>query len=170
MDGATRREAIIKELQTAEKPISASKLAAGLGVSRQIIVGDIALLRAAGEDIVATARGYRLEASETGQVSKLAVQHRPEQTEEELLTFVSCGIEVIDVIVEHEIYGELTGNLRIKTEQDVADFMRKYQHSQARLLSDLTNGIHLHTLRYQEAENLEQAKQLLADKGILYQN
>ena len=49
----------------------------------------------------------------------------------ELLTFVSCGIEVIDVIVEHEIYGELTGNLRIKTEQDVADFMRKYQHSQA---------------------------------------
>ena len=59
--------------------------------------------------------------------------------------------EVIDVIVEHEIYRELTGNLRIKTEQDVADFMRKYQHSQARLLSDLTNGIHLHTLRYQEA-------------------
>ena len=171
MDGATRREAIIKQLQTAEKPISASKLAGKLGVSRQIIVGDIALLRAAGEAIVATARGYRLEAaSETGHVSKLGVQHRPEQTEEELLTFVSCGIEVIDVIVEHEIYGELTGNLRIKTEQDVADFMRKYQHSQARLLSDLTNGIHLHTLRYQEAAELEQAKQLLADKGILYQN
>ena len=72
MDGVTRREAIIKQLQAAEKPISASKLAGELGVSRQIIVGDIALLRAAGEAIVATARGYRLEAaSETGHVSKL---------------------------------------------------------------------------------------------------
>ncbi len=75
-------------------------------VSRQIIVGDIALLRAAGEAIVATARGYRLQAllDEAGHVSKLAVQHRPEQTEEELRIFVACGVEVVDVIVEHEIW------------------------------------------------------------------
>jgi transcriptional regulator of NAD metabolism len=171
MDGSARREAIINQLQKAIKPISASKLAGELGVSRQIIVGDIALLRAAGVEVVATARGYRLEATdEKGLVSKLAVQHRPEQTETELQIFVACNIEVMDVIVEHEIYGELTGNLRIKTKQDVADFMKKYQHSQARLLSDLTNGIHLHTLRYQETADLERAKQLLADEGILYQN
>ncbi|MFS1009051.1 transcription repressor NadR [Enterococcus casseliflavus] len=172
MDGGTRRENILAALKQADKAISASKLAESLGVSRQIIVGDIALLRAAGEAIVATARGYRLQAllDEAGHVSKLAVQHRPEQTEEELRIFVACGVEVVDVIVEHEIYGEITGNLQIQTDQDVTDFINKTNHAEARLLSDLTNGVHLHTLRYTDPAALEKAKQQLAEKDMLYQN
>ena len=148
MDGGTRRENILAALKQADKAISASKLAESLGVSRQIIVGDIALLRAAGEAIVATARGYRLQ----------------------LRIFVACGVEVVDVIVEHEIYGEITGNLQIQTDQDVTDFINKTQHAEARLLSDLTNGVHLHTLRYTDPAALEKAKQQLAEKGMLYQN
>ena len=48
MEAASRRQAILDRLRTADRPVSASALAAGLNVSRQIIVGDIALLRADG--------------------------------------------------------------------------------------------------------------------------
>ena len=57
MDTAARRAAISETLRTAEKPVSASALARRYQVSRQIIVGDISLLRADGADF-ATPRGY----------------------------------------------------------------------------------------------------------------
>ena len=61
VEGTTRRKEILRQLQLSEKPVSASRFARDLGVSRQIIVGDVALLRAAGEDIIATSRGYKLD-------------------------------------------------------------------------------------------------------------
>ena len=47
MNAAQRRERILTRLNSAGAPLSASTLAAELGVSRQIVVGDVALLRAA---------------------------------------------------------------------------------------------------------------------------
>ncbi len=78
---------------------------------------------------MATARGYILETEETntGHISKIAVQHGKDQTEEELRLIVENGGEIIDVIVEHPLYGELTGTLHIKTPQDIDSFMRRYQ-------------------------------------------
>ncbi len=78
--------------------------------------------------------------------------------------------EILDVIVEHDLYGELVGGLYISNEIEMLNFMQKYEKSQARLLSQLTNGIHLHTIRYQKAEDLAQIKQALAEQGILYQD
>lgn len=171
IEGETRRKEIIETLANAEKPVSASKFATRFGVSRQIIVGDIALLRAAGEAIVATARGYLLEdeQAKAGFISKIAVQHQREQTEEELRLIVAQGGEILDVIVEHPLYGELTGMLHIKTEQDIQSFMKRYRKSQASLLSELTGGIHLHTIRYANKETLEQIRQALAEAGILFE-
>ena len=107
IDGEARRKEILHTLANEEKPVSASKFASRFQVSRQIIVGDIALLRASGAAIIATARGYVLETNETqnGLVSKIAVQHGREQTEEELRLIVEAGGEVLDVIVEHPLYG-----------------------------------------------------------------
>lgn len=170
MDGNTRRQKIIEQLAKTTKPISASRFAKEFGVSRQIIVGDIALLRAAGEEIIATARGYKHEFSENQKTSKIAVQHTEEQTREELEIITSLGGEVVDVIVEHEIYGELIGGLHIKNQQDVEAFMKDYEHSNAGLLSQLTNGIHLHTIRYEEEDVLEQIKAALTSQGILYKD
>lgn len=56
MRAEERRQAIRELLQRAKQPVSATALAAQFSVSRQIIVGDIALLRAAGADISATPR------------------------------------------------------------------------------------------------------------------
>ncbi|MHC5218397.1 3H domain-containing protein [Enterococcus sp. LJL128] len=171
MDGGTRRSEILEVLKTAEKPVSASRLAKRFSVSRQIIVGDVALLRAAGLEVTATARGYLLEQQDdNGLVVKIACQHQPEQTEEELTAIVELGGEVLDVIVEHPIYGELTGNLRIKSQKDVGDFIKAYKKSRASLLSELTGGIHLHTIRCENQQMVEAVKEELARKGILYQN
>ncbi|MBO0460527.1 MULTISPECIES: transcription repressor NadR [Enterococcus] len=171
IEGETRRKEIIETLANADKPVSASKFATRFGVSRQIIVGDIALLRAAGEGIVATARGYLLEdeQDQAGLISKIAVQHQREQTEEELQLIVAHGGEILDVIVEHPLYGELTGMLHIKTEEDIRSFMKRYRKSQASLLSELTDGIHLHTIRYSNEQVLQQIKQGLAEAGILFE-
>lgn len=90
IDGEIRRKEILHALANEEKPVSASKFAARFQVSRQIIVGDVALLRASGAAVIATARGYVLETTETktGLVSKIAVQHGKEQMEEELRLIV----------------------------------------------------------------------------------
>lgn len=171
LEGDERRQALVSRLKASNLAISASKFAEEFGVSRQVIVGDVALLRAAGEEIIATARGYKLEkvTQEAGYVAKIAVQHGKELTQEELEIILSFDAEVIDVVVEHELYGELVGSLHIRSQEDIQRFMEKYQKSNANLLSQLTNGIHLHTIRYQRGTDLEKIKAALAEKGILYQ-
>lgn len=170
MDGVKRRAAVLRQLESAEKPVSASHFAKEFKVSRQSIVGDVALLRAAGYEIIATARGYllELEKDKQGIIRKIACQHKPEQTEDELLTIVSLGGEIIDVVVEHPIYGELIGGLHIRTKKEVHEFIKAYEESSASLLSELTVGIHLHTVRCENEEILERIKIALAQKGILY--
>ena len=127
------------------------------------------MLRASGENIIATARGYLLERKSAQLSSKIAVQHDKSQAEEELRTIVEAGGEVVDVIVEHPLYGELVGGLHIATQKDVDDFLENYQSSNASFLSDLTDGIHLHTIAYATKEDLKRITQALADKGILYE-
>ena len=69
LNAKERRQAILEQLKRAEKPVSATALARQYGVSRQIIVGDVALLRAGGEPISATPRGYVLDREGDGPVS-----------------------------------------------------------------------------------------------------
>lgn len=170
MDGTQRRNAIVEQLKQAEIPLSATKLAAQFGVSRQIIVGDVALLRASSVKIIATSRGYKMEKNDQRRLtSQVVVQHSPEQTRLELETIVQHGGEIIDVIVEHEIYGELVGGLHIRTTQDIDEFMKLYQPEETLLLSTLTKGIHIHTIAYDTKETLVAIKAALKAVGILYQ-
>ena len=110
-----RRDRIVEEIRKSGKPLSASALAAMLHVSRQIIVGDVALLRARGIGIIATPRGYVLEEQTHPCEKKIAVMHGRERLQEELYTIVDYGCTVVDVIVEHPLYGELVGQLDPKT-------------------------------------------------------
>lgn len=172
MDGNERRQEILHQLEMTEKPISASYFAKLFGVSRQIVVGDVALLRASGYAIIATARGYlyQEDVAREGLVTKIACQHTIAQAQEELLLIISLGGEVLDVIVEHPLYGELKGNLRLQTEKDVREFIKAYEKNNASFLSVLTDGIHLHTIRCQNKEKLVEIKNALSEKGLLYEN
>ena len=99
MNAKERREKILARLASADEAISASRLAADFSVSRQIIVGDVALLRAAGHEILATPHGYICERARSGVVCQVACRHDAAQMQEELNAIVDQGCTVLDVIV-----------------------------------------------------------------------
>ena len=123
--GAERRAAVARMLEEAEGPVSAAALARQFSVSRQIIVGDVALLRAGGARILATPRGYVMDRRPEGVERTVACVHTPEQMEAELTAIVDAGGEVVDVIVEHPVYGQLTGILGVASRYDVKEFVRR---------------------------------------------
>ena len=164
---AEERRQIIAQTLTADKAISATALAGKFSVSRQIIVGDIALLRAAGAEISATPRGYVILPETSGLVRQLAVQHGGAQMESELNAIVDQGCTVLDVIVEHPIYGQLTGPLQLSNRYEVRQFLSRCFQSDAQPLSNLTEGIHLHTLSCPDEAAYARARAALAEMGIL---
>ena len=166
MTAAQRREKILNQLTAADVPVSATALANQYGVSRQIIVGDIALLRAGGCNITATPRGYLIVTS-GGLTVQLAVCHNAAQTRDELYAMVDCGCTVQDVVVEHPVYGQLTAALQLSSRYDVDQFIKNMADRSARPLSALTEGIHLHTLSCPGSEALAHLKENLRQMGVL---
>lgn len=169
MNAATRREKIVQQLQQADKPLPATALAALFSVSRQIIVGDIALLRAAGIAITATPRGYVLErpSKQTYLETSIVCEHSDDRLAEELYTVVDLGGALIDVTVEHSIYGQICAPLHIFSRFDADAFLHKLQTEQARPLCNLTGGIHLHRLRCPNEQVQVRILTALQEKGLL---
>lgn len=163
-----RRQKILDELNKATGAISASILSRQLNVSRQIIVGDIAILRAAGNNILATPRGYILPKANLNPVFKIACKHDFRQMAEELNIIVDYGGKVLDVIVEHPIYGELHGNLQLENRMDVAEFLENIENHKAPPLSSLTDGVHLHTISCKDEKVLALIKENLCAAKILF--
>lgn len=171
MDARSRRESIAQILAEAKIPVSASSLADRFHVSRQIIVGDIALLRASGSLVIATPRGYLIERSKSDDSIEeytIACCHNGNDLLlEELYTVVDNGATVVDVIVEHPVYGQLTGLLQVSSRYDADRFMEMLQTSNAAPLSQITDGIHLHTIHCPDPERIKYIKKQLSEKGIL---
>ena len=130
MEGQMRRDTIIKMLGEKGKPLSGTELAKELGVSRQVIVQDIALIRAAGYDVIATNRGY-ICSSPVRETRVFEVNHTDEQMQDELNTIVDFGGVVLDVIVRHEVYGELRAELNISSRNKVALFMEEIRQGKS---------------------------------------
>ncbi len=168
MDAQQRRQMIASRLAESSQPLSAGSLAQELSVSRQIIVGDVALLRAGGLDIIATPRGYLLPRGAAGVTCTLACRHTALQMEEELNAIVDQGCTVLDVVVEHPIYGQLTGPLHLSSRYDVAQFLTRCAQSAAAPLSQLTEGVHLHTVRCPDRQAADRVREALERLGLLY--
>jgi len=168
MDGEKRREYILSALIKTAVPTSGTYLAKELKVSRQIIVQDVALLRASGYDILATARGYILN-KEAGSMQKkvVLVKHNKEDLEDELNTIVDNGGRVRDVIISHPIYGELVGDLMLKTRREIKQFVDKVNSTSAMPLMELTKGVHMHTIEAGSEEELDIIEQELNKKGYI---
>lgn len=169
MESEVRRNALSERLKQADGPISAATLARELSVSRQIIVGDVALLRARGMDITATPRGYLLPRPPAGVTCTFACRHRADQMEEELNAMVDQGCTVLDVIVEHPIYGQLTGPLRLSNRYEVAQFVARCKKEAAAPLSQLTEGVHLHSLLCPNQAAADRVRAALEKLDFLYQ-
>lgn len=166
--GESRRRRIMSWMRNHEGPIRGGELAEHFHVSRQCLVQDVAILRASGEEIMATPRGYQLpQPKQRVHSAVIACKHEPERTAEELQTLVDHGVKILDVIVEHPLYGELRGSLMLESRSDVQDFLDQVRSSKATLLSALTGGVHLHTVEASRPEAISRAKADLRRRGIL---
>ena len=168
MDAQTRRQAISKRLEKEQMPISATTLAKEFSVSRQIIVGDIALLRAGGLDVAATPRGYVLPSRPVGELTfTVACSHGEQGMEEELHAVVDQGCTVLDVTVEHPIYGEISAQINVASRYDAQEFVRLQKSVNGTQLSDLTGGLHIHMISVPDPEAYQRIIEELRRLDIL---
>ncbi|NLL80491.1 MAG: transcription repressor NadR [Clostridiales bacterium] len=170
METKDRREKILEILREQNEPLSGADLAKQLFVSRQVIVQDIALLRATNKNILSTNKGYLLYKSDEGKKSfqrTIKVKHSREDTRDELYTVVDLGGRFLDVVVEHEIYGQINVDLIIHSRMDVDIFLQQAEKTKDRLLNDLTRGIHFHTIEADTAERLDLIEEKMKEKGYL---
>lgn len=167
MGSIERREEIIKLLIEKNKAIKGTELASLFNVTRQIIVKDIAILRAAGNNIIATPDGYIYNKSTNKIKAIIAVNHESNKTIDELEIVVKYGGIIEDVIIDHPLYGEIRGNLMIKNLNDLNKFENEFKRKNAKPLSNLTNGVHLHTIAADSEDDIKAIKKELREKGFL---
>ena len=170
MDAWERRERILEVLNNSNKPIKGTQLSEKFGVSRQVIVQDIALLRARGENILATPQGYMVPKlyEENTLVKKIVCKHKGyDEIEDELKTIVDMGGKALDVIVDHPVYGEIKSPLEIGSRMDLKEFINNLIETNAEPLSSLTEGIHIHTIEVKDEKSFKKIKESLRKKGYL---
>ena len=166
MDGHTRRENLRQRLQGAKTPISGAVLAAAFQVSRQVIVQDIALLRAQDVPVISTNRGY-LILGEACRVHRFKVRHDLSRMEEGLNIFVDAGATVRNVTIDHPVYGTLEGKLNLSSRRDVQRFMKAIRAHPEAPLSNIAGGVHYHTVEAPSREALNEIKEALEAAGFL---
>lgn len=171
MRAEERRNYILQDIREAKAPVSATRLAGKYKVSRQIVVGDVALLRAGGEAIYATPRGYVMEQTAGGITHTVACNHTTmEEMLDEMNIMVDNGCTIVNVIVEHPVYGQLVGQLACSSRHDVQEFLAKVTSSDAAPLSELTHGLHLHTLLCPDEAAFTRVQEQLREHGYLYES
>ena len=122
MNTAERRNEILNFLQNADEPVAARKLASQFGVSRQVIVQDMAVIRAATPGILSTTRGYVIQ-QDSGCVREFKVRHESDQTAEEMNLIVDCGGRICNISISHRVYGRVSAEMDIRSRQDVNEFI-----------------------------------------------
>lgn len=171
MDGNERRLKLYELLNKEDKPISGTELAKRFGVSRQVIVQDVALMRAEQMEILSTNKGYVLRRKPFKEAESVVrvfrASHRTEDTLSELFTIVDYGGRLLDVSIEHEVYGEIHVDLIINNRLDAEEFMEALQTSKDQPLKALTNGCHYHTVAADSIKNLDRIEEELRKKGFL---
>lgn len=166
MKAQARRKEIVELLLSREEPLAGGVLSEKLGVSRQIIVQDIALLRAEGFEIVSTHQGYVI--GKTPLVERVfKLFHTKEETEDELSTIVELGGTVVDVFVWHKVYGRIEAKLNISSKFQVDQFIEGVRSGKSTELMDITGGYHYHTIRAESDDLLDRIERALSERKYL---
>lgn len=166
MQGKARRENILQRLTETDKPLNGTELAQIFDISRQVIVQDIAILRAENHPIISTNRGYLLGKQENKAHRTFCVRHTKEEILEELNLIVDDGGQVMNTIVEHDVYGQIAVEMFLKNRRDVKDFVKQLDETQSILLTSLTNGLHFHTVTAESEEDLDRIEESLKERGF----
>lgn len=165
--GEARRNQLLQILSNSKNPISGTTLAKHLNVSRQIIVQDIALLRANGTDIFSASRGYILPQTTQNIGRVLKVFHSDADTEDEMTLVVDLGGKIQDVFIYHKVYGVIRADMNIRSRKDVQKFMETILSGKSSMLKNVTAGYHYHTIFAEDEETLDLIQEQLHKKGML---
>lgn len=166
MKVAERRKAIISYLLAAKEPVSGAELSQHFNISRQIIVQDIAILKGSGCDILSTSQGYILQKSPFSE-RVFKVRHTAEETEDELSCVVSLGGTIVDVFVQHRVYGKIGAELNIASSEQVREFLDNIRTGKSTELMNVTGGYHYHTIRADSEQILDKIGAALRERNYL---
>ena len=166
MKAAERRNAIVNFLLAEDNAVSGGELSEKFGVSRQIIVQDITVLKGLGYDILSTHNGYIIQKSPLKE-RVLKLHHTTEQTEDEISLIVRLGGTVVDVFVWHKVYGKMEAKLNIFSDLHVRQFIEGVRTGKSTELMNITGGYHYHTIRAESEEVLDQIENVLKERGYI---
>ena len=166
MKANERRKAIVNLLLSEQEALSGSALSERFGVSRQIIVQDITVLKGMGYDILSTHNGYIMQKSPLKE-RVLKLHHTTEQTEDELSLIVGLGGTVVDVFVWHKVYGKMEAKLNIFSDLHVKQFIEGVRTGKSSELMNITGGYHYHTIRADSEEILDRIENVLKERGYI---
>ena len=170
MTGEERRIKILSKLQESDTPLTGTALAKMFRVSRQVIVQDIALLRTGGVSVFATPEGYIMPSATPQAAARRVVaacHTSPAQMRRELEIVVDRGGTVVDVSIEHPVYGEISAPLMLRSRMGVDVFMAHFEAGESAPISALTDGVHLHTLEAPGEEEMKAITEALRREGLL---
>ena len=166
MTGSERRTAIMDQIKNSDRPVSGSALARTFQVSRQVIVQDVALIRAVGNDVISTNRGYIFNAPHTV-IRIFKVHHTDADLENELCGIVDLGGKVINVMVNHRVYGHIDAELNIRSRRQVENFMEDIRNGKSSPLKNITSDYHYHKVEAESEEILDMIQDMLKRRGFL---
>lgn len=171
MNNQMRREKLYKILEEANRPVTGIELSKDLGVTRQIIVGDVAILRSSGKPIISTARGYLIQGPVEKQLFHCCSKTMDEaELEDELNAVVDNGGIVRGITLSHEVYGIIHIEMNLRSRREIRQYMDKLRANSAPLVITLTNGVHILKVATQSDEEMEGIKEALQDLGLLEQD
>jgi len=165
MNGQARRNKIVELINAAHKPVSGTVLAQELDVSRQVVVQDIALIRAGGVDIVSTNKGYVILSQDRCR-RIVKSHHTDDDILEELYAIVDCGGSVENIIINHKFYNRIEAPLNIRSRREAKEFMETIRSGKSKSLSSATSGYHYHTISADSKETLDLIEEELKAKGF----
>ena len=166
MHGSERREQIIRQIQESKAPVSGTKLASLYSVSRQVIVQDLAVIRASTPGILSTTKGYVME-QDSSCTREFKVRHSQDKAAQELNLIVDCGGHVKNISISHRVYGRVSAEMDIRSRQDVREFIQALQNSRSTVLSSATSGYHYHLIEASSEERLDLIRNQLEKAGFL---
>lgn len=170
MDAAGRRKKLLELIGSSGRPVTGGELSTLLNVTRQVVVQDIALLRAGGAPILATPSGYMIiDAAPCSRPMRVfTCRHETvEEADRELTIIVENGGRVRDVIIEHPIYGEISGTLMVSTPEAVKNLIERLRRKDSMMLTSITGGVHMHTVEADSEETLSKIERELRQAGLL---
>lgn len=166
MKGEERREQIFKHLSESDVPVSASSLSKLYGVSRQIIVSDIARMRSAGIAISSLSRGYVLDQKPKSE-RVLKIIHSDKDIEKELNLILELGGTVSDVFIYHKFHGIVSAKMDISSKNDIKNYIENVTKGKSTPLNNTTSGYHYHTITADNEKILDKIEQKLKEEGLL---